>query len=358
MHRRPRTGATLLAVILTMVVLAAMGAALAKRALAHVESVRSTARSDAARAAADAALVTAWRSWDGVRHASDSVGQVVTTVSAADSAMVELAVIHGDARLWWMVASAWTTGGAGSRVVSRSSAMALWLRAGAAEPQAAVTGVGVLTAAPTARVVALGSAPAGWSCSPTTGFDAVVFSAPAQLTAPSGVVIGSVLSSPPPGADIAALWLADAGTIAASADVQLPLDTVVDAAPGTDSTDCGRAGWGEPVRSSPGAPCVARFAVVYARAGLTLRGRGQGVIVADGPLVLDDSALFAGLVVARSTVRLHPGARLTGALVMAGSMLTLDDGAAVEGAKCVLRAALRGGTLLTEVPGQAWYRLR
>ncbi len=357
--RRPiRVGATLLAVLLTTVVLVAMGAALAQRALAHVESLRTTARSDAARAAADAALVAAWRGWDGVRHASDSVGQVMTSVASADSAMVEVATIHGDARLWWMVATAWTSGGAVNRLVSRSSAMALWLRAGAPEPLAAVTGAGVLVASPTAQVQAMGSPPPGWACSPTTGFDAVVLSAPALMHAAAGVVSGSVRYSPPPGPDIGALWIADAATIAAAADVQLPVDTVLQVSPGTDSTDCGRAGWGEPVRNAPGAPCMGRFAVVHAGAALTLRGRGQGVIVADGPLVLDDSALFAGLVVARSTVRLHPGSRLTGALVMAGSTLSLDDGAVVEGARCVFRAALRGGTLLTEVPGQAWYRLR
>lgn len=353
-----RTGSTLLAVMLALVLLATMGAALAQRALAHVESSRTTARSDVARAAAQAAVVETWRAWDGVRHASDSVGEVVTTLASADSAVVEVTTYHGDARLWWIAASAWTPGGAGTRLVTRASALAVWLRIGAPAPQAAVAGVGVLTAAPSARIVAAGAAPAGWNCPSSVGFDAVVLRVPARVLAPVGVIVGPLVSPPISGLDISALWIAEAATIAAAADVQLPRDTVLDLAPGTDSTDCSRAGWGEPLRQNPLAPCLRRFATVYAAGQLTLRGRGQGVLLVDGPLVLDDSALFAGLVIARGTVRLGVGARVSGALVLDGTALTLDAGSVVDGAGCVLRAALRGGTLLTEVPAQAWYTLR
>ena len=355
---RRRHGGTLLAVLLTIIILSAMGAALAQRALAHVESARTLARADAARGAADAALVAAWQGWDGARHSFDSVGAVTTAVQSADSAVVEVRVFHGDARLWWITTTAWAPDGAAARFISRSSALAVWSRVTAPVPQAAVTGAGSVTLAPQARLLADGASPPGWNCAVGTGFDALLLRPPASVSAPSGTIIGPVRNPGGAGPDVAALWAADAPALTALADVVLPTDTLLSVDPGLSDSTCASSGWGEPDRSSATAVCQRRFAVVHARLGLTLRGRGQGVLLADGPLVLDDGAHFAGLVVARGNVRLRGSARLSGGLVMAGGKLTLDDSARVDGAACVRSAVLHAGTLLTEVPAQAWYTLR
>ena len=356
--RRARSGGTLLAVLLTIIVLSAMGAALAQRSLAHVETARTLARADAARGAADAALVAAWQGWDGARHALDSVGAVTTAVQSADSAVVELRVFHGDARLWWITTTAWASGGAGARLIARSSALAVWSRVTAPVPQAAVTGAGTVALGAGARLLADGATPPGWSCPGDTGRDAVVLQPAGSVSAPSGTIVGPVRIAGGPGPDVAALWAADAPGLAILADVVLPTDTLLTVAPGLSDSTCASVGWGEPDRSNASAVCQRRFAVVHARMGLTLRGRGQGVLVADGPLVLDDGAFFAGLVVARGNVRLRGTARLIGGLLMAGGTLTLDDSARVDGVSCVRSAVLQAGALLTEVPAQAWYTLR
>lgn len=363
-HRRARRefvahrGGTLLAVLLTLVVLSAMGAALAQRALTHVEAARVVARTDVARAAADAALVAAWQGWDGARHALDSVGSVSTAIAPGDSAVVELRVVHPDARLWWITATAWTPGGASARFVSRASALAVWSRLDVPAPQAAVSGAGRVLLAPGATIVANGAPPSGWSCPATVGFDALVLASPGTVSASAGGIVGPVRGPPAPSPDLAALWLAEAPVLAVLADVRLSVDTVLRVLPGASDSTCATAGWGEPDRADPTAPCQRRFALVHAQAGLTLGGRAQGVLLIDGPLVLDDSAQFAGVVVARGNVRFRTGARLSGALVMAGGTLTLDNSVRLEGAACVISAAIRGGMLLTEVPAQAWYTLR
>ncbi len=355
-----RRGGTLLAVMLTVIVLAAMGAALAQRAVAHVEVARAHARTDAARAAADGAIVAAWHGWDGVQRGNDAVGAVATQLASADSAAVVVSIVHPSARLWWVSAAAWTPGGAGGRLVARSSGMALWIRVAAPVPLAAISGAGEVDLAPLARLVGPALPPSGWNCPLAPALEAIVFAPPATLRSPPGAVVGGIALPSSSLTDVPAAWAAERSVIAGQADVVLPGDTTLETPTLADSTLCA-SGWGSPDRTGRGPPCPRRFVVAHARGALTLRGVGQGVLQVDGPLVLDDGARLTGLVIARGPVTLRGSARLTGALVLvggAGSRVSLLDSARVEGSGCAVAGALAGGTLLTEVPAHAWYRLR
>jgi hypothetical protein len=74
--------------------------------------------------------------------------------------------------------------------------------------------------------------------------------------------------------------------------------------------------WGDPDR--PWRPCAAHLALRKSLGSLrVIGGTGQGVLVVDGDLVLDEGARFHGLVLARGALRVEGGAELVGMAVLA-----------------------------------------
>ncbi|MBI3789376.1 MAG: hypothetical protein HY275_00660 [Gemmatimonadetes bacterium] len=340
--------------LLALVVLGALGGALAHRAIAQGEAASGLARADAARAAADASVVAAWRGWDGVLRAADSVGLVERRTIAADSAVVELTTWHPSPRLWWISAQAWGATGPLGRPSSRAAALGLWLAVDVPMPVAAVTGAAAVTIQPAAHLDGPGGAGAGWTC-PLRPLEAADLSASGSLAASTGSVTGPVRIG---AGNVCTAWDTAWAALVARADVSLPVDTMLTPMPGTDSTRCA-AGWGDPSRSSV-APCGRRFVVVHAAGSLTLSGgQAQGLFLVEGPLVLEAGVRVAGLVVARGPVTLRQGAELVGALIVVGpgAPVRIEDTSRLLGSGCAAGAALRGGTLLTELPVQGWYQL-
>ena len=100
---------------------------------------------------------------------------------------------------------------------------------------------------------------------------------------------------------------------------------------------CNRAdplNWGEPRRTGPGhvPACEGYFPVVYHRGALTLSGgRGQGLLLVDGNLLLTGGFEWFGLVVA------------TGGVTLAGNATTLTGALLAEGAERDARSAMRVG---------------
>ena len=359
---RKDRGGTLLAVLLALSLLTMLGAALAARALAHVEAGRALARGDVARAAADAALVATWRSWDGAARSLDTVGQATKRTLLGDSAVVEVQVLRTAPRLWWLSAAAWTSGASAGRAVSRASALALWLAVGGPMPRAAVSGAGDLSVASSA-LLAGDVDPPGWGCTPLPPLDAAELTITGHATVAPGAVRGAIGARTGTGPDVPAQWELESPVITSHADLVLPSDTVVTPVPVADTVTCQRVGWGEPDRLLSSTPCRRRFVVVHALGALTLRGgRAQGVLLVDGPLTLEAGVQVAGLVLARGGVRLREGSRISGAVVLRpsgtnGWPVAIADSSAILGSSCVVRAALAGGNLLAELPGQAWYWL-
>lgn len=359
---RQRGGGTLLLVLLLTIVLAALSAAVAARAITHAEAARAREGADAARANADAGVVDAWQGWDGADRAADSIGTITRLIVPGRSSVAEVRIARVSSRLWWIASEAWAAGGLAMRPVSRATGFAVWLAVGAPVPSAAIVGAGVVTADSAARILGIPTSPAGWRCPSSPAIDALRLATPGLLQAPPGVVVGTVQGPAAAGPDEPSLWDAEWAGIAARADVLLASDTTLAPAPGLDPATCS-VGWGEPSRADSTAPCHRRFAVVHAPQGLTLRGgRGQGVLLVHGTLTLEAGAEFGGLVVVRGPLRLRGGARVVGAVVLlpdtgASPTASLADSSAIWASPCAVAGALLGGTLVREVPRQGWFGL-
>ena len=141
-------------------------------------------------------------------------------------------------------------------------------------------------------------------------------------------------------------WIA---TLAAHAEVPLPRaasPTTLSPAPSAVDGHCdvdSFAAWGEPDAGRVAA-CRAYFPVVVVDGSLELAGgRGQGVLVVGGDLVMRGDARFVGLVVVRGRASLADDARITGALVVRDvdrGGVSLADHAIVQRSECAVAAAV------------------
>lgn len=125
--------------------------------------------------------------------------------------------------------------------------------------------------------------------------------------------------------------------------------------------------WGEPwrpVSSSYVAPCADYFPIVFHEGNLHLSGgRGQGVLLVNGDLVMDGGFEWYGLVIISGEVRKSNGnASVFGAMMAksAGTDGFGADGSDVTGSqsiffnRCAVESALRGSAILTRAPQRSW----
>lgn len=124
-----------------------------------------------------------------------------------------------------------------------------------------------------------------------------------------------------------------------------------------DTTDPNN--WGEPTRSN-GGPCTSYFPVMHAPGDLIIDGgRGQGLLLVDGDLILQGGLEFFGVVMVRGSLLGGPGgARIVGVGSMAGQGATQPvlEGLAIELSRCVARKALLGIALPVPLTERSWYQ--
>ena len=140
---------------------------------------------------------------------------------------------------------------------------------------------------------------------------------------------------------------------------------VVVPAPAQSGTACDRSApdnWGEPLRPPAVAPCTGYFPVIHATGDLTIAGgRGQGVLLVDGDLVLTGAAEFDGLVLVRgSLTAVGAGGRIRGGVVVAvtgGARAVSLEGGSIGYSGCALVAALRDAWPARLLPERSWSEL-
>ena len=261
--------------------------------------------------------------------------------------------------------------GTGSGRARHLVTLLLTLRAPHITPRVAATVADHATLSGLARVSGADSTVADWEC-PPPGPDL-----PALRIADTGVLdtvactaSPCVSGTPPVLADSMA---ADSRTYEqfgtftrdqiAALGTTLPASAeILDPAPSLDALSrCDLAdpvNLGDPLRTlGTNSPCAHVFPVRYAPASLHLSGgAGQGTLVVDGNLLMDNGVRFFGVLLVRGELRLTGAARFTG--VAFASHLTMDGDAGIQLSRCAAtRAFLALGTPV-QPPGLAWTDMR
>ena len=115
--------------------------------------------------------------------------------------------------------------------------------------------------------------------------------------------------------------------------------------------------WGD--REDPGALCGDYFPVIYRPGDLTIRngkGGGQGILIVDGDLRIEDDFEFTGIIIVKGEVRLEDNVLVHGAII-SGDRTRLTDGVPfVQYSSCAVDRALLGAGLyrIRPISSRGW----
>jgi hypothetical protein len=129
-----------------------------------------------------------------------------------------------------------------------------------------------------------------------------------------------------------------------------------------------RYNWGEPLRTAGYiAECSNYFPTIHAYGNLQLNGggRGQGVLLVDGNLLIEGGFQFYGLVIAKGAVDLggtgSDGGKIYGGLfsqnIVINDQSIIQGNASVQYSNCAILRALTGGALPVPLSGHSWTQL-
>ena len=120
--------------------------------------------------------------------------------------------------------------------------------------------------------------------------------------------------------------------------------------PGCDTTDA--FNWGDPTSST--AVCAGYRPIIRLAAGAIVSGGvGQGVLVGVGPLHIRGDFRYEGVVLARGPVVVEDSALITGFL-LGGDSVTVRGAARVLRSSCAVRAAQDGVRRLRSPGSRSW----
>jgi hypothetical protein len=234
---------------------------------------------------------------------------------------------------------------------------------------AALATRGDLTVGDAAAISGFDRVPEAWASVPGTCTAAAMSSGPAVAFYGDGSLTesaGAAVRGRPPTrhlADDPTGWLAAAdrwfADLARLADRRIPGGAVlerIEPALGPQRT-CDRlapGNWGAP--DDPGHPCFEFLPIIYSEADLHIaaRGSGQGVLLVEGDLAIDDGFQFSGVVVVRGSLKLRGShSRLRGAVIVMNADLEVSEvtaGARIDLSSCPSHRALRGPKLYLPHP--------
>lgn len=339
--RAERRGFAIVATVFALVIVAALVTGAFFAAEQELRVARNGRDAQRALSAAEAALSLTVAGWDGARLNGLAVGDsaVVAVAPPQGTGAAGATVVRLNEQLFLVRA----TGQSPGEVARRTLGLVVRLVPPPASFRAAVT----VLVAPAPEVSdfidGVDRDPSGWSCEALPGD-----------TLP-GVVVDSGSM------DWDAL-VALAQTIYEPAELPGP---IVDVAPMGDAATCdetARSNWGEPGRPATVAGCATYFPTVYANGDLTLAGgRGQGLLLVEGDLVLGGGFEFDGAIIVRGSFSfVGSGASVRGGVV-ASSLRAGPDvapgGVSIGYSSCALRRALGPGSRVQPLERRAWGEL-
>jgi hypothetical protein len=202
--------------------------------------------------------------------------------------------------------------------------------------------------------------PVGWACDPADSASVAAVAMPPGVPPPVATLAGIM---PPVLTDSDATSAAryrlapPPGTAPGQRVLELPALVRPDVRPRLapdGACDVARDDvWGDPVRPSP---CGGHLPVVHVSGDLVEpRGVGQGVLVVDGDLLLDDGLEFWGVVIVGGRV-VARGGRIVGALLVHGRPGSPGDvsGLRLRWSSCVAMEALRAAGGVRPAAERGW----
>jgi len=245
-------------------------------------------------------------------------------------------------------------------------------------PKGAITTAGNLTQQGAAYISGLNQDPSGWGqCASLPGSDV-----PAIVAGPTANVSiqkpANVVGSPQPVVRDSAA--ADSNTyvrfgseswnsLVANADIKLPGNgTLTTIQPNGTATSCDVTdvyNWGEPLR--PGVVgCYGHYPIIYIGSSVHINsdGRGQGILLVNGDLVINGTFDFYGLVIVRDDIDLGNGtAQIHGAVYAANSSIgdplnSITGNLTVQYSNCAIQSVLAGSAILTRVTQRHWAQIQ
>lgn len=141
-------------------------------------------------------------------------------------------------------------------------------------------------------------------------------------------------------------------SLAARADLTLPPDILDDATIGPVESPPGTcdvsvtSNWGAP--TDPSSACFDYFPIIHVTGDLRIQGAtpgvGQGILMVDGELRIEDSFDFYGIVIARGEMRIEDNVNIFGGAI-AGERLRVENGAGIRYSQCAANRAMLANEL-------------
>jgi hypothetical protein len=315
--------------------------------------------------AAEYGAVAVLRDWDRSWNVATPVGQTLGpfTHALTGGAASEVQVTRTTPTTWWVV----SVGSAGGSLVRRSARRTVnaVFRLELA-PDATDAALGV---ADSARVTGSGSVVGTDSVEALAGCG-VLATPTAGVAAPDtmrvcdgtcGAAGAGIIGAPPLIADSTVTSRVVSITAALTPDIVLPAGAIVSPAPVVSGGACDTLAannWGDP----GGGACRHRLPVIKSLGDLTVRGgTGQGIILADGDVVFENDARFAGLVIAADDFLTGAGGGSVLGAVLANDMrrgtgdhTMVASGGVIRRGSCRVRQARLAAASPTRVRQRWW----
>ncbi|HEX5076353.1 MAG TPA: hypothetical protein VFW03_24275 [Gemmatimonadaceae bacterium] len=372
---RARAGFALPVALFALVLVSALVAGALFVATEELRAGRGDSADQRALAAAEWALDRAILTWDSRRNVTQRVGRVDTLMTEYgppnDTTVVVATRVQG--RAVWMAATA-TRGGDGRSIPARHTiAASLRLVTAPFPTPAALTSNGGVVVDGGVVDGRAGPTPVdSVNCTESASAAGIRVLDVSRVTCPScGTSSGSGVFGLPPidsggitDSTMATVVNATISSLAGRASVDLPGGTMTPRpTPGDafcDLTD--PYNWGDPGGSSA---CSNWLPVIHVRGSVVLAAGsvGQGILVADGSVRVEDGARFVGVVMARGDVAVRGlGAEIAGAVFAApGStqeVSRISDGGSIRFDPCAVQRASLSTARLVRTPERWWVELR
>jgi len=114
--------------------------------------------------------------------------------------------------------------------------------------------------------------------------------------------------------------------------------------------------WGDPL--VPSDPCGGRFPIIHVTGDLDINGGiGQGILLVDGELRVENTFQFYGMIFAQDEIRLEDNVQIYGA-IESGDRIRVEDGASVRNSSCAIARAMSAmGGPLEPIGTRSWSAL-